>query len=125
MASPPARVVLVSRKERPWIASCEKALTERGIDSVEAHNCWSADIARKLSGGEAVVIDGEVMCDFVSAERPGPVLVFGPELPVVIFNAQSLDEQQRSAALAHEASMVDGDDPEEVARHAQGALTPA
>ncbi len=125
MASPPARVVLVSRKDRPWIASCEKALGESGIDSVEAYNCWSADVARKLHGGEAVVIDGDVLCDFVSPERPGPVLVLAPKLPVVVFNARGLDEEHRAAAAAHSASFVEGEDCAEIARCVEGLLGPS
>jgi hypothetical protein len=108
-----------------WIGSCERALGERGIDSVEAHNCWSAQLAREPHEGEAFVIDGNVLCGFVSADRPGPVLAFGPKLPVVIFNAQGLDEQHRSAAMAHNALMMDGDDVAEIAHRVDGVLPPS
>lgn len=124
MGSAEARVVLVS-SNRDWLTSCETALREKGVDSIEAHNCWSADVARELHGGEAVVIDGHSLCDFVSVDRPGPVLVFSPEVPVVVFNAESLDEQHRAAATAHKASMVDGEDIVEIARCVEGVLAPS
>ena len=116
------RVVLVSRRAGAWVASCEQALKDRGIDTVEAYSCWSAELARELHDGEAIVIDGEVLCDFVSPDRPGPVLGLSPKLAVVGFNARGLDEQHRSAAMTHNALMVDGDDIPEIAGHVDAVL---
>jgi hypothetical protein len=124
MTSPPRRIVLVSRHGRAWLEACEKALKERGIQGVKTYSCWSADVARELHDGEAVVTDGRALCDFVSPERPGPVLSLSPKLPVVIFNAEELDEPHRSAAMAHNALMVDGDDIAEIARRVEGLLPP-
>lgn len=114
MARPCIRVVLVSVKDRFWMESCERALRERGVESVKAYNCWSAELAQQLHEGEAIVMDSQVLCEFVSPERPGPVLGGAPKLPVVIFNAQEMDEEQRSAAMAHNALMLDGDDIGEI-----------
>ncbi len=119
---PASRVVLVSRRDGKWISSCETALKNHGIDAVEAYNCWSAEVAHKLHGGRAIVIDGNLLCDFVSVERPGPILGLRRELPVVIFNAEDLDEQHRSAATAHRARMLDGDDVQQIARSVSAAL---
>lgn len=122
MTRPRTRVVLVSRSDGDWIRSCERALREGGIDSVEAHNCWASEVARELHDGDAVVIDGYLLCDFVSVDRPGPVLGIEPKLPVVIFNAEGLDEQRRAAAMARNALMLEGDDIAEIARRVEGVL---
>ncbi len=115
-------IVLVSRRDRAWIRSCENALLERGIDAVEAHNCWSAELALERKAGEAVVIEAAALCEFVSAERPGPLLGLSPKQPVVIFDAEELDEQHRSAATANNAVMLEGDDVTEIARCADAVL---
>jgi hypothetical protein len=124
MTRPRARVVLVSSSDGEWIRSCERALGEVGIDSVEAHNCWASEVARELHDGDAVVIDGHLFCDFVSVARPGPVLDIGPKLPVIVFNAEGLDEQHRAAAAAHNALMLEGDDIAEIDRRVEGVLPP-
>ena len=76
MAEPRSRVVVVSRKDRLWIDACEKALRERGIESIEAYNCWSAEVAGKLHGAEALVVDlwfslqaGSRLCDVGRLEQ--------------------------------------------------------
>lgn len=125
MATPRARVVLTSRQDRAWINSCEKVLADSGFDSVEAYSCWSAEVARELHGGEVFVIDGHILCEFISPERPGPVLALSPKVPVVIFNAQALDEQHRSAAMSHNALILDGEDFAEIARAVVSALPPS
>ena len=122
MATPRRRIVLVSRNDRAWINACEQALTDKGIDSVEAYSCWSAEFMQEREDPAAFVVDGHVLCEFVSAERPGPVLQFAPKLPVVIFNAEVLDEPQRAAAMAHNALMMEGDDVAEIARGVDTAL---
>ena len=122
MAASSTRVVLVSRGDRAWVGSFERAVGDRGIDTVEAHNCWSAAFVNELHDGEAVVMDANIVCGFVSADRPGPVLTLAKRLPVVIFNAEALDEQQRSAAIAHGAAMLDGDELEEIARCLENEL---
>ncbi len=122
MATTGRHVVLVSRRDRDWIGSCESELLARGIDTVEAHNCWSAELALDRKAGEAVVIEAAALCDFVSVERPGPLLHLSPKQPVVIFEAQELDEQHRSAALANNAVLLEGDDVTEIARCADAVL---
>jgi hypothetical protein len=116
------RVVLVLRQDGEWIAACESLLRRMGIDSVEVHNCWASEIARELHDGDAVVIDGHLLCEFVSADRPGPVLSIGPKVPVLIFNAEALDEQRRAAAMAHNALMLEGDDFSEIAHRVEAVL---
>jgi hypothetical protein len=125
MTRPRTAVVLVSRTDPSWSDSCKTAMSVRGIDIVAAHNCWSAEVAQELHRGDAIVIDGNLLCDFVSAERPGPVLASSPKLPVLIFNAQGLDEQNRSAAMAQKALMVEGDDIAEIVRCLEGVLPPS
>ncbi len=122
MSRPGRHVVLVTRSEPAWLRSCEEALRTHGIDTVEAHNCWSAELALDRSDGEAVVIAADVLCDFVSVDRPGPLLGLSPKLPVVIFHAEGLDEQHRSAAAAHNALLVEGDDIAEITRCVDGVL---
>ncbi|MDJ0851039.1 MAG: hypothetical protein QNK04_21925 [Myxococcota bacterium] len=122
MARPHTSVILVSRNDRAWMRACEDALKELGIDAVETYNCWSADFAMDRIGGDAVVIDGRLLCDFVSADRPGPVLSLSPKLPVVVFNGEDLDEQHREAALAHNAVILAGDDGSEIALRVDAVL---
>ena len=118
------RIVLVARSE-PWLRACRKALGEKGIEAVEAYNCASAESAHAQHGGGAFVIDGELLCEFVSVDRPGPVLVLGPELPVVVFHADQLDAQHREAAQAHGAAMVGGDGVREIVQRVDGLLPPS
>ena len=61
----------------------------------------------------------------MGAPRTRIVLGLAPKLPVVIFNAQRLDEQHHSAATAHNAVMVDGDDIEEIAHLVDVVLPPS
>ena len=125
MSTPPTCVVLVSRNDGGRLGSLERTLLESGIGSVKAHNCWSAEVARELNEANAIVFDGTLLCDFVSADKPGPILGTGPELPIVIFNAQALDEPRRAAAAASTALTVNGDDVAEIALRVAGALPPS
>ena len=122
MAGQRSRVILISREDAIWVHACETAFGELGLKSVEAYNCWSAETAHKLSGGQAIVIDGHILCGFVSAERPGPVLALSPKVPVVIFNAQELNEDQRVAAMAHNAAVIEGQDIAEISRCVERVL---
>ncbi len=110
MARSGARVLLVSQHDGVWREACERALRERGVDTVQAHNCWSAEVAQELHGAEALLVDGRIVCDFVSPVRPGPILAPDAKLPVLIFNAQAMEDPHRSAAFAREASLLDGDE---------------
>ncbi len=122
MSRPGRHVVLVTRSEPGWLRSCEEALRARGIDTVEAYSCWSAELALERMAGDAVVIAADVLCDFVSVDRPGPLLGLSPKLPVVVFHAEGLDEQHRSAATAHNALLVEGDDIAEITRCVDSVL---
>lgn len=126
MARSEARIVLATRSgDRSWFSRCENALRARGIEIINAYDCWSAELAQALHGGEAFVLDARVLCGSLSADRPGPVLVTSPKPPVVVFNAQELDEQHRRAAMKYNALMVDADDVAEIARCVDGVLSPS
>ncbi len=120
-----ARIVLAARSDGAWIRGCEEALGARGIETVNTYSCWSAEFSQAMHGGEAFVMDAHLLCGFVSADRPGPVLRSSPELPVVVFNADELDERRRRAAMAHDALLVDGDDPAQIACCLDGVLSPS
>ncbi len=115
-------MVLVSRADPSWTERCSRALRERGIASVAAHNCWSAEAAQQAHEAGGLVMDGHILCDFVDVDHPGPILSFASKNPVVVYNAQELDDEQRSASIAHNARLLEGEAIDEIASLMDRAL---
>lgn len=122
-------VLLIGRFGNDWVESCERELQELGTGTVQAHNCWSGEVAMRKTPAEVVIIDAAAMCSDVSAERPHALLYGSPRLPVLIVNAQDLDPQQRHAAEVHKAHLLEGCDVREIVsvvqRLLRGATYPA
>lgn len=102
-------VVLLAARDDGLVRRSETALHASGFETLTAHSpCVAEYVLDRHSDIDVVVIDGAILGP-VSFERPGPLLVKSPHVPIVVANAAALDNYRRRVVRAYRAECVDSE----------------